>query len=324
MQEIAIITGGDSSEYKISIESANVVLKNLNPKKFIGTIVHIKNRKWTAIIKNSHYKINKEDFSVNIDNNKKYFDYVFMALHGPPAENGELQPYFDNLNINYSSCTSQISALTFNKMECNKRLLEIGFHCAKSLIYKKGDNININKIVNKLGLPCFVKPNQAGSSFGVSKVKSKKDIKNAINNALIHDNTVLIEKFIDGTELSCGIITNELGEIQALPITEIISENEFFDYKAKYEGLSEEITPARINQNLTKAVQQTSIEIYKKMNLRGICRIDFIIMNDTPYIIEINTIPGLSKESIVPKQAKEAGISLVQLFESCIKNTLNK
>tara|TARA_Y100001968_G_scaffold330560_1_gene382772 strand:- start:1868 stop:2842 length:975 start_codon:yes stop_codon:yes gene_type:complete len=324
MKEIAIITGGDSSEYKISLESANIVLKNLNPKKFTGTIVHIKNGKWTAIIKDSHYKINKEDFSININNNKKYFDYVFMALHGPPAENGEIQPYFDNLNINYSSCTSEISALTFNKMKCNKRLLEIGFHCAKSLIYKKGNNININKIVNKLGLPCFVKPNQAGSSFGVSKVKSEKDIKNAINNALIHDNTVLIEQFIDGLEVSCGVITNQIGEIQAFPITEIISENEFFDYKAKYEGLSEEITPARINQDQKKAVQQTSIEIYKKMKLRGICRIDFIIMNNIPYIIEINTIPGFSKESIIPKQAKEAGISLLQLFESCIKNTLNK
>ena len=156
MKEIAIITGGDSSEYKISLESANVVLKNLNPKIFRGTIVHIKNGKWTAIINDSHHKINKEDFSININNEKKYFDYVFMALHGPPAENGKIQPYFDNLNINYSSCTSEVSALTFNKMECNKKLLDIGFHCAKSLIYKKGGNINVNKIVNKLGLPCFV------------------------------------------------------------------------------------------------------------------------------------------------------------------------
>jgi D-alanine-D-alanine ligase len=323
MKEIAIITGGDSAEYKISIQSANVVSENLDPKKYVGTIVHIKDGEWTAIINGSHHKINKKDFSVKVNSEKKYFNYVFMALHGPPAENGKIQPYFDNLRIPYSSCSSEVSALTFNKIECNRTLTELGFNCAKSLHYKKGDSINTEKITRILGLPCFIKPNQAGSSFGVSKISYESEIKNAINNALIYDDMVLIEQFIDGVELSCGVTTDQ-GIVKSLPITEIISQNDFFDYKAKYEGFSEEITPARISKNHTKEIQKTSEQIYKQMNLRGICRIDFIIMNNIPYIIEINTIPGLSEESIIPKQAKEAGISLLQLFDSSIENTLNK
>jgi D-alanine-D-alanine ligase len=323
MKEIAIITGGDSAEYEISIQSANVVLKNLDSEKYAGTIVHIKDGEWTAIKNGSHYKINKEDFSVIINSERKYFDFVFMALHGPPAENGKIQPYFDDLKIKYSSCSSEVSALTFNKIKCNKIITELGFNCAKSLHHKKGDSINTDQITKTLGLPCFIKPNQAGSSFGISKVNNEDEIKEAINNALIHDDIVLMEQFIDGVELSCGVTIQE-GKVKAFPITEIISQNDFFDYTAKYEGLSEEITPARISKKHTKEVQQTSEQIYQQMNLRGICRIDFIIMNDIPYIIEINTIPGLSEESIIPKQAKEAGISLLQLFDSCIENTLNK
>ena len=323
MKEIAIITGGDSAEYEISIQSANVVLKNLDPEKYVGTIVHIKNGKWTAVINSFRHKINKEDFSVEVNSEKKYFDYVFMALHGPPAENGQIQPYFDDLKIKYSSCDNEVSALTFNKIECNKKLTELGFNCAKSLHHKKGSSVNIEEISKTLGLPCFIKPNQGGSSFGISKVNTESEIKDAINNALIHDDIVLMEQFIDGVELSCGVTIQE-GEIKAFPITEIVSQNDFFDYKAKYEGLSEEITPARISKKHTKEVQQISEQIYKEMNLRGICRIDFIIMNNIPYIIEINTIPGLSEESIIPKQAKKAGISLIQLFDRCIENTLNK
>ena len=323
MKEIAIITGGDSAEYEISIQSANVVLKNLDSEKYVGTIVHIKDGEWTAIINSSHHKINKEDFSVEVNSEKKYLDYVFMALHGPPAENGKIQTYFDDLKIKYSSCNSEVSALTFNKIECNKKLTELGFNCAKSLHHKKGDSINTDQITKTLGLPCFIKPNQGGSSFGISKVNNQDEIKEAINNALIHDDIVLMEQFIDGVELSCGVTIQE-GKGKAFPITEIISQNDFFDYTAKYEGLSEEITPARISEKHTKELQQTSEKIYKQMNLRGICRIDFIIMNNIPYIIEINTIPGLSEESIIPKQAKEAGISLLQLFDSCIENTLNK
>ena len=323
MKEIAIITGGNSAEYKISLSSANVVLKNLNKKKYNGTIINIKDNNWIAEINGNKIEVNKEDFSVTNKGDKILFDFIFMALHGPPAENGEIQPYFDNLNLAYSSCNPEVSSQTFNKIECNKLLTEFGFICANSYSYKKGEDIIPKEIIEKVGLPCFVKPNQAGSSFGISKVKKENEIEKAIEKALEHDNEVLIEQFIDGIELSCGVIWNN-NKVKTLPITEIVSKNEFFDFEAKYQGLSEEITPARINSELSTNIQKTTEEVYKKMNLRGICRIDFIVMNNIPYIIEINTIPGLSEESILPKQAKEAGFSLSELFDICIENTINK
>ena len=319
MKEIAIITGGDSSEYEISIQSANVVFNHLDKTKYNPTIIHVKDNIWT----NYHTKeeINTSDFSINTKDGKVVFDYVFMALHGPPSENGELQTYFDKLNIAYSSCNSEVSALTFNKIECNKQLSNLGFRCAKSLHYKKGDKINTKHISETLKLPLFIKPNEAGSSFGVSKVTTENDIEKAINNALLHDDMVLMEQFIDGTEVSCGVMVKN-SKVTSLPITEIVSQNDFFDFQAKYEGLSEEITPARISKDLTENIQKITESVFVKMNLRGICRIDFIIMEEVPYIIEINSIPGLSEESIIPKQAKEAGISLSELFDRCIENTI--
>ena len=321
MKEIAILTGGDSAEYEISLQSAHVVLNNLNSKKYNGTIIHIKDRKWTAIIDGKHINVNKKDFTVEINSYILGFDYVFMALHGPPAENGDLQPYFDNINIPYSSCDSNVSELTFNKLKCNRKLSQLGFMCANSIHLNRGEKIVNKKIHETIGLPCFIKPNQAGSSFGVSKVYTEDAIEDAIQNALLHDNTVLIEQFIDGKEVSCGVAIID-NKIIAFPITEIVSQNDFFDFDAKYKGLSQEITPARISKSIRIKIQRITKEIYSKMNLKGICRIDFIIMNETPYIIEINTIPGLSEESIIPKQAKEIGISLSQLFDNCIESTI--
>ena len=210
MKEIAIITGGDSAEYEISIQSANVVLKNLNPLKYNGTLVHIKESIWTAILDGVYYPINKQNFSFISEKNVKSFDYVFMALHGNPAENGKIQNYFDNLNIPYSSCNSEVSALTFNKIECNKQLSNLGFQCAKSLTIKHREIINQENIVKKLGLPLFVKPNQAGSSFGISKVKDKNEIQKAIKKAFLYDKIVLLEEFIEGTEISCGVIRKKI------------------------------------------------------------------------------------------------------------------
>ena len=321
MKEIAILTGGDSAEYEISLQSAYVVLNNLNTKKYNGTIIHIKDEKWTAIINGKHIPINKNNFTVELNSSILRFDYVFMALHGPPAENGDLQPYFDILNLRYSSCNSKVSALTFNKLECNQKLSQLDFRCANSLHLKKGDKIEVKKINETIGFPCFIKPNQAGSSFGVSKVFTEDEIEGAVQNALLHDNIVLIEQFIDGIEVSCGVgIIDD--KITSFPITEIVSQNDFFDFDAKYNGLSDEITPARISENNKIKIQRITEQVYLKMNLRGICRIDFIIKDKTPYIIEINTIPGLSEESIIPKQAKALGISLTQLFDNCIESTI--
>lgn len=317
MKNIAILTGGDSAEYDISILSANTVLQHLNSELFKGYIIHLKNDKFTAFIKEIKIDVDKSNFTFEVENKRISFDAIFMALHGSPAENGLIQPYFDNLNIPYTSSNAKVSALTFNKYECNKKLKELGFNCATSFLYKKGNHIVEQEIIDRVKLPCFVKPNGAGSSFGISKVKKKEDLTKAINSALQHDNKVLIEQFIDGIEISCGVYTNK-NNIQALPITEIVTENEFFDYQAKYEGKSQEITPARISKKLTIEVQKLTTDIYKAMELSGICRIDYIIMNEKPYIIEINTIPGFTEESIIPQQVKSANLKLSVIFESCL------
>ena len=317
MKNIAILTGGDSAEYDISILSADTVLNHLNTKLFNAYIIHLKDNRFSTLIKGTTTDIDKSNFTFKKDNKRISFDFIFMALHGSPAENGLIQPYFDNLNIPYSSCNAKVSELTFNKYECNKRLKELGFRCADSFLYKKGDKIDKQKIINKVKLPCFVKPNESGSSFGISKVKKEENLTTAINKALQHDNKVLIEQFINGTEISCGVYINK-NIIEALPITEILTENEFFDYEAKYKGESKEITPARISKKLTIELQKLTKDIYKAIKLSGICRIDYIIMNEKPYIIEINTIPGLTEESIIPQQVKSANLKLSLIFESCL------
>jgi len=320
MKNIAILTGGDSAEYDISIQSANTVLQNLNSELFTAYIIHLKDDKFTALIKNEKIEIEESNFTFELENKSISFDAVFMALHGPPAENGMIQPYFDDLNIPYTSCNARVSALTFDKYECNNKLQELGFKCASSFIYHKGEKIDTEAILKKVELPCFVKPNGGGSSYGISKVKHESNLTTAINFALEHDKKVLIEQFIDGTEISVGVFFNGKS-IQALPITEIISENEFFDYQAKYEGKSQEITPARISKKLTTEIQKTTIEIYRKMQLSSICRVDYIIMNQKSFVIEINTIPGLSEESIIPQQVNSANLKLSAIFETCLLNT---
>ncbi len=316
MEKIAILTGGDSAEYNISLLSAKTVLKHLNTTKYKGIIVHLKNGEYTI----DNQKINTSDFSYIKGKAKIKFDKIFIAIHGPPAENGLIQDYFDSINLPYSSCNAKISALTFDKFECNITLTKLGFRCANSVLIYSNKKFSETEIIDKVGLPCFVKPNGAGSSYGISKVTKKAALSKALKDAFLHDHKVIIESFINGTEVSCGVYFDGK-QANALPITEIVSENDFFDYEAKYEGKSQEITPARISNQLTSEIQTTTIDIYKKMNLSGICRVDFIIQNDKPYILEINTIPGLSEESIIPKQLKVANISLSEIFDLLLRNS---
>ena len=323
MKNLAIITGGNSAEREISISSSKLVISNINQEKYNSKIIQIENDNWYTISQGNKIEINKKDFTLEEDSKIITFDYVFMALHGPPAENGKIQKYFDKLNIPYSCCGSDVSAMTFNKSACNKELSKLGFNCPKSISYKINEYYNVKDIIKTIGLPCFIKPNESGSSFGISKAKTESQIKEGISKSLSFDKSFIIEEFINGTEVSCSVFsTND--QINTLPITEIISHNEFFDYDAKYNGLSEEITTARINSKVNKTIQEISQNIYKKMNLKGVCRIDFIIMNGLIYIIEINTIPGLSSESIVPKQVRAANISLSDFFNNWIESTLNK
>ena len=322
MKNIAILTGGDSAEHDISILSAKTVLKNLNIKLYKGYLIHLKDGKFNALIEEKKIPVDIENFTFTLNQNKICFDAVFIALHGPPAENGMIQPYFDKLKIPYNSCSSEVSHLTFNKYQCNEKLIQYGFKCAKSFLFKSNEEINVNFIHKKVGTPCFVKPNASGSSYGISKVSNKKNLYSAIKKGLKYDNKIIIEEFINGMEISVGVF-EKLDKIYILPITEIISENDFFDFEAKYKGKSKEITPANLNHRLTQEIQEISKKIYKKMKLKGICRIDYIIQNKVPYIIEINTIPGLSEKSIIPKQLKADKIKLSKFFDLCLNKIVN-
>ena len=315
MEKIAILTGGDSAEHDISLMSAKTVLDNLNKKKYEPIIVYLTNGTYTV----ENQKLNTSDFSYIKNNTKKKFDKIFIALHGPPAENGLIQDYLDEIKIPYTSCNAKVSALTFNKFKCNEKLRQLGFKCANSILLYSEVNINEEKIIEKIGIPCFVKPNGAGSSYGVSKVTKKSDLLKSIKNAFSHDSQVIIESCINGIEVSCGVYYNGK-EVKSLPLTEIISENAFFDYEAKYKGKAKEITPARISKRITAKIQKKTIDIYKKMNLSGICRVDFIIKEKEPYIIEINTIPGFSEKSIIPQQLKASNIDLEEIFDLCLRN----
>ncbi|MCO6176103.1 D-alanine--D-alanine ligase [Flavobacterium sp. NRK F10] len=322
MKNVAIIMGGYSSEYKISLTSGNVVFQNLDRTKYKPYRVHILKEKWVYVDEDEQeFPINKHDFSVEKEGRKITFDVVFNAIHGTPGEDGLMQAYLELLQIPQTSCDYYQAALTFNKRDLLSVLKPYGIKTAQSFYLNQGDAINQEKIMEIVGLPCFVKPNKSGSSFGISKVKESSELLSAIENAYREDNEIIIESFLDGTEVSVGVI-NYKGEITVLPMTEIVSENDFFDYEAKYLGKSQEITPARISEEVHRKVAETAKKAYEILKMKGFSRSEFIIVNGEPYMLEMNTIPGLTNESILPQQAGKAGISLGQLFENAIELAL--
>lgn len=323
MKNIAIIMGGYSSEYKISLVSGNVVYQFLDKTKFVGFRIHIFKEKWVYVDeKEAEFPIDKNDFSVTVNGNKITFDCVFNAIHGTPGEDGLMQAYFELLGIPQSSCDYYQAALTFNKRDLLSVLKPYGIKTATSYYLNKGETIDTAEIVKKVGLPCFVKPNKSGSSFGISKVKTEAELPIAIEVAYKEDNEIIIESFLDGTEVSVGVI-NYQGKITVLPITEIVSENDFFDYEAKYLGKSQEITPARISDEMTQKVGAIAKRAYEVLKMKGFSRSEFIIVDGEPHMLEMNTIPGLTTESLIPQQAKVAGISLEDLFTNAIELALN-
>ena len=322
MKNIAIIMGGYSSEYKISLISGNVVYQSLDKTKFKGFRIHIFKEKWVYVDeKESEFPIDRNDFSVTVNGTKINFDCVFNAIHGTPGEDGLMQAYLELLEIPQTSCDYYQAALTFNKRDFLSVLKPYGIKSAISYYLNKGDSIDTNEIVKKVGLPCFVKPNKAGSSFGISKVKTEAELPIAIEIAYKEDNEIIIESFLDGTEVTVGVI-NYKGKITVLPITEIVSENDFFDYEAKYLGKSQEITPARISPEMTQKVGDIAKRTYEVLQMKGFSRTEFIIVNEEPFMLEMNTIPGLTPESLIPQQAKAAGISLEDLFTNSIELAL--
>lgn len=324
MKNVAIIMGGYSSEYQISLISGNVVYKNLDKTKYKIFRVHILKGKWVLVDdNNSEFPIDRNDFSAIINGNKINFDVVFNAIHGTPGEDGLMQAYFQILGIPQTACDYYQAALTFNKRDLLSVLKPYGIKTANSYYLNEGDLINTANIVKAVGLPCFVKPNKSGSSFGISKVKLESELNSAIEKAFKEDNEIIIESFLDGTEVSVGVI-NYKGKITVLPITEIVSENEFFDYEAKYLGKSQEITPARLSLEMTEKVGAIAKKVYQVLKMSGFSRSEYILVNGEPHLLEMNTIPGLTTESLLPQQAKEAGISLTDLFDNAIELALQK
>ena len=316
--------GGFSSEFDISIKSGNVVYQYLDKERYTAYRIVISKASWYLLnAEDEQYPVNKSDFTVDLEGNLIKFDCVFNAIHGTPGEDGILQAYFELIGIPQTSCGYYQAALTFNKRDLLSVLRAYGIKSAPSYHLDKGDPVHTDRIVEKVGLPCFVKPNKSGSSFGMSKVYKAEAIPEALEKAFTEDDEVIIEAYLDGTEVSVGVIRYE-GEAKVLPITEIVSKNDFFDYEAKYEGKSEEITPARISEKQASLVSETVRRAYEILKMRGYSRSEFIFQGDEPYMLEMNITPGLTEESILPQQAKAAGISLAELFESAIEDALTE
>ena len=314
--------GGYSSEFEISLGSGNVVCEFLDSKKYYIYPIHILKEGWNYISPDGiKFPINKADFSFSNGNKIINPDVVFNTIHGTPGEDGYLQAYLSLIGIPQTSSEFYQAALSFNKRDCLSVLKGFGVICATSFYINKGESYITSEILKTVGLPCFVKPNRAGSSFGISKVYKEEELENAIQKAFKEDSEIIIEKAIVGTEVSVGVFNNQ-EEIIVLPITEIVSETDFFDYEAKYLGKSDEITPARISASEAEKIRAEIKRIYKLLNMTGVTRSEFIIQDGIPYFIEINTNPGISKESIIPKQVKEFGLTLTAFFDILIQNVL--
>ncbi len=310
------MAGGDSSEYVISIKSANQMYQALDKEKYQPYIVLVKGDDWSVFSADEgNIQVDKNDFSFTLKKKKIRFEAALIGIHGRPGEDGKLQGYFEMMKIPFSTGGSACMALTFNKFFCNNFLRTFNVvNIAPSVRIRPGETVDVEKIIALTGLPCFVKPAEGGSSFGVTKVHEKEHLEAAIEHARSESADVLIEKFVPGTEITCGVLKTKAKTI-VFPVTEVVPKKEFFDYDAKYTPeLSEEITPARIPDTMFRHCQEVSSAIYDLFNCRGVVRVDFILSEGQLYFLEINTVPGMSAESIVPKQAKTIGISLTQLF----------
>ena len=321
---IALLAGGNSSEREIALQSAAQIEQALDKAKYDVKVIDIYHRDWFYTEENGErYPLDKNDFSLTVEGVRYEFDYALIIIHGTPGEDGRLQGYLDIMGIPYSSCSMVSSAITFDKESTKLAVAARGIRVAKEIFLHRGDRVDEEEIVAQLGLPLFVKPNASGSSFGVTRVTEKEQIAAAVEEAFSESDDVLIEEFIAGREMGCGVLITKEREY-LFPITEIVSKKAFFDYEAKYtEGMSDEITPADITPEVKEKLNRMTREAYKACRCRGVVRIDFIVMPDgEPCLIEVNSIPGMSSGSIVPKQAKAMGISLGELFDLVISDTM--
>ena len=328
MKTIAIVAGGDSSEYDVSLKSAKGVSGFIDQNRYHVYTVLIRNGSWTVELSDGNRaEIDKNDFSFRVDGQKIKFDYAYVTIHGRPGEDGRLQGYFDLLDIPYSSCGVLAGALTFNKYINNRFLKTQGVRVADSIRLKKNSQFSIlnsqffmAEIVRRLGLPVFVKPNGGGSSFGITKVKEAVQVKPAIEKAFAEDDEVIVEQFVEGREVTCGCYKTKTKQV-VFPVTEIVTQNEFFDYNAKYNGESQELTPAPLPEEITIAIQQETLRIYDLIGAKGFIRVDYIVSADNlPVMLEINTNPGMTEASIIPQQIKAAGLDIKDIMTDVIEN----
>ncbi|MDR3366656.1 MAG: D-alanine--D-alanine ligase [Prevotellaceae bacterium] len=322
MKNVAVVFGGDSSELVVSVQSAANVFGWVDTEKYAPYLVKMRHGSWCVQRDGKpDLPIDKNDFSAVIDGARVKFDVALIVIHGAPGENGVLQAYFDLTGVPYSTCSAFTSMITFNKFACKAFLADAGIAMAKAMLIRRGDAVSANEVVKKLGLPIFVKPNNGGSSFGVTKVKSEAALHNALKEAFREDDEVIVEEFISGVEVTCGMMALN-GVERALPVTEVVSKNEFFDFGAKYKGQSEEITPARLSPEATALIQRTTSQIYKRLGCNGIIRADYILRGSTPYFLEVNTVPGMTAASFIPQQVRAAGLTMTQVLSEVIEDAL--
>ena len=321
---IAIVAGGDSSELPVSLRSAQGIYSFIDKERYNLYIVEMQGKRWEVVLPNGEKTpIDRNDFSFSENGEKKNFDFAYITIHGTPGENGLLQGYFDLIGIPYSSCNVLVSAITFNKFTCNQYLKGFGIRVSESMILRKGFEILDEEVINKVGLPCFIKPNAGGSSFGVTKVKTKEDIQPAIEKAFNESYEVMIEAYMQGTEITCGCYKTKDKEV-VFPITEVVTSNEFFDYDAKYNGQVDEITPARIPEETAERVRLLTSAIYDILGCDGIIRIDYIITEgEKVNLLEINTTPGMTATSFIPQQVRAAGLDIKDVMTDVIENKFN-
>lgn len=321
MKKIAIICGGYSSEKEISLKSGQTIYNHLDRSLFEPYLVFFTRDEWLVLLEDQKYPLDRKDFSFSMEGQSIRFDLAYITIHGTPGEDGKLQGYFDMIRMPYANSGVLASSLSFNKWACNQFLKSFGVPIAESFHLKKGEKINPDEILNKTGLPCFVKPNDGGSSFGITKVKEAEHLANAITTAFQEGEEVIIESQLVGRELTCGVYKDGKSTI-ALPVTEIIAHGEFFDYHAKYEGSSDEITPADVASDIVQKIHETSTLIYRLLQLKGFARIDFILVEQTPHVIEVNTTPGMSPASIIPQQVKADHKDLKDVLTSVINTCM--
>lgn len=324
--KIALLAGGNSSEREIALNSAAQISAALDKQKYDVKVIDLHHRDWVYTAPDGRrYDVDKNDFSLTVEGERTQFEYALIIIHGTPGEDGKLQGYLDMMGIPYSSCSQVSSTITFDKISTKRAVAGRGINLAREILLGRGDKIDAEAIVAQLGLPLFIKPNASGSSFGVTRVTSADEIGKAVELAFSESNEVLIEECITGREFGCGVIITDEKEY-LFPITEIISKRAFFDYEAKYtEGLSDEITPANIDEQIVARLNRMTAEAYRACRCSGVVRIDFIVTPDgIPYMIEINSIPGMSSGSIVPKQARAMGMSLGELYDIVIEDSLKR